>query len=68
MVAQAHLELFNIEFGFNTFRNVCIHSQIREIQNKNQYKTKKKDWFPYTDGSNFKTFILTLHLLLESAK
>lgn len=53
MVAQAHLELFNIEFGFNTFRNVCTHSQIKEIQNKNQYKTKKKNWFPYTDGSNF---------------
>lgn len=68
MVAGGNVKLSNFEFGFNTFRNVCTHSQIREIQNKNQYKTKKKDWFPYNDGSNFKTFILTLHLLLESAK
>lgn len=44
MVAGGNVELFNIEFGFNSFRNVYPFSDKRDIK-QNQYKTKKKIGF-----------------------
>lgn len=41
---KRNVELFNIEFGFNSFRNVYPFSDKRDIK-QNQYKTKKKIGF-----------------------